>query len=369
MVATTRAPAPVRGPIFIVGAMGSGTTLLRLMLDSHERIAIPHETGFMRAYNAMQYIPFKWTGHGWYERLGWPREEFDERLREFFNDAFSRYAEEHGKERWGEKTPLHTWHIGAIRRLFPDSVFVAITRHPGASAASIMRRFGRSLGDTVFHYERYNKEILRNADRHRRRMIVLRYEDLVMRTEQVMRELLDWLGEPWSARVLQHHEIQGSRDHDRIEGQTRAEDSIDPSRVTSWASTMHALDRRYIASELDRLAEFLGYSMDDPAQVAPWGAGGSLLFGGREVSARVDAFPDLGIRERMPIPLAERQYSPRMLSLTDAPEPERKITTLPTVRRGARPLLRRLPGPALRAVHRAMQRVERARGTPATRVT
>jgi hypothetical protein len=367
--ATPRPPAPVRGPIFIVGAMGSGTTLLRLMLDSHERIAIPHETGFMRAYNAMQHIPFKWTGRGWYERLGWPREEFDDKLREFFEDVFERYAEEHGKERWGEKTPLHTWHIGAIKRLFPESVFIGIARHPGASVASIMRRFGRPLGETVYHYERYNKEILRNADKHRRRMIVLRYEDLVLRTEQVMRELLGWLGEPWSERVLEHHVIQGERDHDRIEGQTRAEDAVDPSRIASWASSMHPFDRRYIASEIPRLSEFWGYSMDEPETLAPLSADGSLLFGGREVSARVDAFADLNIRERMPVPLAERQYSPWQLALDEAPEPEPPITALPTVRRGARPLLRRLPGPAVRAGRRAMKRIERARGTPATRIT
>ena len=30
------------GPIFIIGCMGSGTTLIRLILDSHENIAIPH---------------------------------------------------------------------------------------------------------------------------------------------------------------------------------------------------------------------------------------------------------------------------------------------------------------------------------------
>src|SRR4051812_49820225 len=90
--ATPRPPAPVRGPIFIVGAMGSGTTLLRLMLDSHERIAIPHETGFMRAYNAMQYIPFKWSGRGWYERLGQARDEVDEQLRGVFYDLFEPYA-------------------------------------------------------------------------------------------------------------------------------------------------------------------------------------------------------------------------------------------------------------------------------------
>jgi hypothetical protein len=358
---TPRPPAPVRGPIFIVGAMGSGTTLLRLMLDSHERIAIPHETGFMRAYNAMQFIPFKHTGRGWYERLGWPREEFDEKLREFFDDAFSRYAEEHGKQRWGEKTPLHTWHIGAMKRVFPESVFVAIARHPGASVASIMRRFGWSLSDSVYHYERYNKELLRHAQRHRRRMIVLRYEDLVLRTEPVVRELLEWLGEPWDARVLQHHVIQGERDHMRIEGQTRAEDPVDPARVAGWISQMHPFDRRFVGERVGRLGEFYGYSMGDPDALAPLGGESSLLFGGREVAARIEEFADLDITTRMPVPYAEQHYQPWRFELVDAPEPEPPLTALPTVRRSARPILRRLPGPAVRALARAMRGAERAR--------
>src|SRR2546423_11787843 len=140
-------------------------------------------------------------------------ETYNEKVLKYFDDVFTRYAEEHGKERWGEKTPLHTWHIGAMKRLFPDSVFVAIARHPGASVASIMRRFEWPLGETVYHYGRYNKEILRNAACHPRRMVVLRYEDLVLRTEPVMRELLAWLGEPWSARVLEHHAIQAERNY------------------------------------------------------------------------------------------------------------------------------------------------------------
>ena len=36
-------PAPVHGPVFIIGAMGSGSTLLRLILDSHDNIAIPRD--------------------------------------------------------------------------------------------------------------------------------------------------------------------------------------------------------------------------------------------------------------------------------------------------------------------------------------
>jgi len=99
--------------------MGSGTTLLRLVLDSHEHIAIPPETGFMRGYGALRFTPFKWSGRDWTGRLGWSEQEFDALAREFYDRLFSRYAEQHGKRRWGEKTPLHTWHVDDMARLFP----------------------------------------------------------------------------------------------------------------------------------------------------------------------------------------------------------------------------------------------------------
>src|SRR5205085_5837080 len=98
-----------------------------------------------------------------------------------------------------------------------------------------------------------------------------------------------------------------------------------------------------------RLAEFYGYSMEDASRLAPLGGGGSLLFGGREVAARVDAFEDLDVRTRMPVPYAEQYYQPWRFDLSDAPEEEPQLTALPTMRRGARPLLRRLPRPAVRA--------------------
>ena len=367
MGASTRQPAPGRGPIFIVGTMGSGTTLLRLMLDSHERIAIPHETGFMRAYNAMTFIPFKYSGREWYSRLGWPRQEFDDKLRDFFQDVFERYAAAHGKERWGEKTPLHTWHIDGMKRLFPESVFVAIARHPGAAIASSMRRFSRPIGPAMYHYERYAKEIARQAARHPRRMIILRYEDLLLRTEPAMRELLDWLGEPWSERVLEHHVIQAEREHDRIEGQTRADASRDPSRITHWAETMHGADRLSIAHQLGRLGEFYGYSMDDPSALAPLGEGDSLLFGGAEVRARVDEFADLDIRTRMEIPYAERHLHPARLRVVDAPEEEPPPEALEAVRRTARPIMLRLPGPVRRLMAFLGRGVARVRTRGRTR--
>ncbi|MEA2468841.1 MAG: hypothetical protein QOJ57_2967 [Thermoleophilaceae bacterium] len=314
--------------------MGSGTTLLRLMLDSHERIAIPHETGFMRAYNAMQFIPFKWTGRGWAERLGWKKDDFDGRLREFFDDMFMRYAEDHGKERWGEKTPLHTWHINSMKRVFPDAVFVAIVRHPGAAVTSSVRRFERPVERAAYHYERYNKEIVRQAEKLPRRMILLRYEDLLLRTEPVMRELLAWLGEEWSDAVLEHHVVQGTREHKRVEGKTRPDESRDPSRISRWDTTMPEADREHLSGQVARLGELFGYSMTDPEALAPLSETGSLLFGGAEVAERIERFPDLDIRTRMPVPSFEHHYNPRKFRLV--PVDEEPATARSVIRRFTR---------------------------------
>jgi hypothetical protein len=342
--------------------MGSGTTLLRLMLDSHERLAIPHETGFMRAYNAMRFVPFKVTGGGWSRRLGWSDKEMDEKLRQFFDEMFMRYASEHGKQRWGEKTPFHTWHIDAMKRVFPDSVFVAIVRHPGGTVASITRRFDDPLKTAVNHYQRYSQEIARQAARHPRRMIVLRYEDLLLRTEPVMRELLHWLGEPWSEQVLRHHEVQSARSDRRIEGKTRAGDSRDPSRITRWTTTLPESDRSYVVQRLGRLAEFYGYSGGDAEALAPLSVSGSLLFGGREVGRRIDAFPDLDLRTRMPVPLNEFRYDPRKFGMVAKPgvlppwpeELERPEDT--PLRRAARPILAKLPAPARDGIRKVTPR-------------
>lgn len=218
--------------------MGSGTTLLRLMLDSHPHIAIPPETGFMRAYKAHRHIPFKHSGRGWARRLGWTDDELDGLLRELYDTLFMRYAEQHGKRRWGEKTPIHTWHVDAMARLFPDARFVGIIRHPGAVVASNMRRWRHSMPKAAIHYDRYARELARQAARRPARFVVLRYEDLVLQPEPVMRELLAWLDEPWADEVLAHDEVQAARGGRRVvEGRTVVDDPIDVSRISrGWAA-------------------------------------------------------------------------------------------------------------------------------------
>ena len=304
----------VGGPIFIVGPMGSGTTLLRLMLDSHPHIAIPPETGFMRAYKAHRFVPFKITGRGWARRLGWSDDELDALLRDLYDTLFMRYAEQHGKRRWGEKTPVHTWHVDAMARLFPDARFVGIIRHPGAVVSSNMRRWKHSLPKAAIHYDRYARELARQAARRPKRFVVLRYEDLLLQPEPVMRELLDWLGEPWADEVLAHDEVQSSRGGRRVvEGRTVVDDPIDVSRMSKWVQRMDVERRARLDERLGRLGAFFGYRTDDPSVLEPIAGAGRYVARGDEIAARLPAFPDLNLKARPVPPVYEVLYDPRKL--------------------------------------------------------
>jgi hypothetical protein len=348
------------GPIFIVSAMGSGSTLIRLILDSHDRIGIPQETGFMRAYQAHMFIPLKWSGRNWARRMGWSRKELDTELAAFYDRIFSRYIERQGKARWGDKTPLHTWHVDGMARLFPNAQFIGMLRHPGGSVGSNMTRFGHPFGRAVNHVERYDREIARQAAKHGDQFVILRYEDLVLRPEPVLRELLDWLGEPWSDKVLQHHEVQAAKSGGKlvVEGTNRIDDPIDVSRVGKWFERMSATHRTSLAARMGRLSEFYGYDMNDPAVLAPLSANGGLLFHGPDVAARMQAFPDLRLDEKAEPGLAERHFHPGRMQLHGVGEFVKKAPPPPEPPFHVR-LWRVLPLPVRRHFHPFGRRMRR----------
>jgi hypothetical protein len=258
-------------PIFIVGTMRSGTTLFRLILDAHPRISIPEETGFMAAVAATREIPNWQHGQGWFKRLGWTEEEFDASLREFYSGLFERHAFRQGKQRWGDKTPMHAYHIEQITHLFPDAVFIGIVRHPGAVVHSLMRKFHYELADAVAYWDSTNKEILRcGLGLDDDRFGLLRYEDLVGDPEVTLRELVDWLGEPWSDDVLRHNDVHAARGTPRLSaGATRTRDPIRGELADRWSEELREGQRQVLVNRTGALARFLGYDPSGPGAQAP----------------------------------------------------------------------------------------------------
>ncbi len=300
----------VPGPVFVVGSMRSGSTMLRLMLDSHPRIAIPSETGFMGSAAAVHRIPDWKFGDGWYERLGWSAAEVDERLREFYDGMFRRYASTQGKPRWGEKTPFHTAHMVRMAQIFPDARFVGIVRHPGAVASSLHRRFHYEFGEAVTYWQDINKRMLSSAIALGDRFALCRYEDLVRQGEPVLRELLDFLGEPWEPEVLHHHEVQREKGAPRaVEGRTITSDPVDASRADAWSTSVGEDERGELERASD-LAAFLGYAADGVEGVDGTGGGwrdpAGLVATGTRLAVRHRACPvDLTPEDHRAMSLAE----------------------------------------------------------------
>lgn len=275
-----------RGPIFVVGSMRSGSTMLRLILDSHPDIAIGAETGFMGALLAAKTIPNWRYGDRWYERLGCTEAEMDVRLHEFYGEMFARYAAAQGKRRWGEKTPFHTAHIPAMAQVFPDAVFVGIVRHPGAVAASLRDNFHYEFIDAVSYWTATNLDLIRAGAALGPRFVLCRYEDLVTDSEKSLRELVDWLEEPWSADVLEHHRVQRDKGAPRVvDGSTSSRERIDARRAASWVDSVAAPDRAAL-DEVAPLAAFLGYGSGGVSQSS------AQLWDGSELARRRAAWAD-----------------------------------------------------------------------------
>jgi hypothetical protein len=195
-------------PIFIVGCQRSGTTLLRLILDSHPRISCGPETRFLADFAEV-------TRRNWgsLRNYGYPQEYWDAKFAELFASFQRDYASARGKSRWADKTPRYALSLDYIVRLFPSSQIVHMVRDGRDVVASHRDRWGYwSALKAVEKWPRYVRAV-QDAALPPDRLYEVRYEALVDDTEATLRALLDFLGEDWDPAVLDYdsapHDIGG----------------------------------------------------------------------------------------------------------------------------------------------------------------
>jgi len=186
-------------PIFVVGCQRSGTTMLRLMLDSHSRISCGPETRFLA--DLERIVGADWKRLAQY---GFTQEEWLERIATFFDGIQSDYAASRGKARWADKSPRYALSLDFVTRLFPDAQVVHVIRDGRDVAVSHRKRFGywSSVKSSV-KWPRYIAAArLAGAGLPADRYHELRYEDLVTDGEKTLRTLFEFLEEPWEPAVL-----------------------------------------------------------------------------------------------------------------------------------------------------------------------
>ena len=256
-------------PIFIIGTQRSGTTLLRLMLDSHENIAVGFESGFMLAVDHIKRLPGWNYGKNWYRRYGMDEEELNARIRDFYSGIFSDYAAANGKARWGEKTP-NLAPMAEMARIFPDAQFVCIVRHAGAVASSL-KRWNYTFERAIDYWVESNRRIKRLAPKlGTERVHVCRYEDLVSDPRAVLGDIMSFLDEPWSDDLLRHHEIQTARGTpSSVEGGTRVDRPVDAGAIDQWRGQLSDAELAALSDAPKRLLKHFGYRARTAVPASP----------------------------------------------------------------------------------------------------
>jgi tetratricopeptide (TPR) repeat protein len=222
-------------PIILGGCGSSGTTLLKTMLDAHEKIACGPELSFFdrpvlyrtkigelhQMFNKQNFDALEKELHfpmvtptGTYFGLFSPNagkqyHSFDHiekmfqmsrDLKHFLDLFFSNHAYQQKKRRWAEKTPNNIFCVQKVLDLFPDAYFVHVIRDGRDVALSLVEKRKFSLSTAIYRWLLAVEAGIRN--RGHDRYLEIRYEDLVLDPENTLRALMQSLEEDFDPTMM-----------------------------------------------------------------------------------------------------------------------------------------------------------------------
>jgi hypothetical protein len=191
----------VEAPVFVLCSLRSGSTLLRVLLNSHPEIHAPHELHLrymrVRLRNRLSRRSMA--------ELGLDAEGMRYLL---WDRLLHRELAASGKRLIVDKTPNNVFIADRLRACWPDARFVFLLRHPAAIARSRKALRPRVEEDAnVDRIRRYCEALDRARQRHPGHTV--RYEELTADPTRVTRELCAFLGVPWDPAMLDY----GEHDH------------------------------------------------------------------------------------------------------------------------------------------------------------
>lgn len=199
---------------FIIAPPRSGTTLLRLIFDSHPAIAAPPETlifpyllGALREERVMRAM---WN-------VGFHREVLARSIGDFARDFVEVYARTKQKRFWVEKTTTHVEWLPELHEACPDVKFVLLYRHPFDVVRSMMERnmieaydrfapwrreHSSSFAACCAYVAQQQEAMLAFQTQYRGSAHAIRYEQLVADPERELQDACAFLGVEFAPQML-----------------------------------------------------------------------------------------------------------------------------------------------------------------------
>lgn len=260
-------------PIFVGGAGRSGTTLLRVVLDSHPRIACGPELKVTPAICGLWYD----MQTGFFPALlehGLGREDLNALTRALIDGLLAKFRASQGKHRSAEKSPNNVFYFEHLHRIFPDSPLVHVLRDGRDVVCSLLTmdwvdsrtgapidytRDARKAAQYWVQAVQAGRQAGRNIGPARYREI--KYEDIVARPEPTLRALFAFLGEMWDDAVLRFHE-NTARPLGHESSAAQVSRPLYASAAGRWANDLKPADKAAVKAVAGDLLIELGYAAD-----------------------------------------------------------------------------------------------------------
>jgi hypothetical protein len=266
----------LRAPVFIVGAPRSGTTLLRVTLNRHPQLAMwgGELDFFRRLYNRRNVfgdpanernrdrIVAAYLAIKPFRRLGLNAAFMRERMmsegatwRDLFACMLRACADSQGKPYAGEKTPGHAMHVNTLCEWFPDCGIIHLVRDPRAAVGSLitMPWATRSVLSGARTWRLFSTAAC--AASARDNYLLVKYEDLVTRTEQELRRICGHIGLAYRETMLQRNPAES----DPRPFIRRSYEGITTSRVGLWRQELEPWQLSVIEAVAGHRMQEFGY--------------------------------------------------------------------------------------------------------------
>ncbi len=192
-------------PIFVMCTLRSGSTLLRVLLNSHSKIHCPHEIHLR--YLGVD-LESKWVERSMKE-MGLDEERLEDLL---WDRVLHRELTSSGKPRLATKTPNDVFIADRIKTCWPNAKMIFLLRHPAAIVKSRQDYQGEEadFDDNVALIRRYCEAL--EAARQQYDGVTIRYEQLTADPEATLRRVCAHVGVDFEPGMLEY----GEQDHGRF---------------------------------------------------------------------------------------------------------------------------------------------------------
>lgn len=262
-----------RPPIFVGGAGRSGTTLMRVILDSHPQIACGPELKVIPRVCQM-WEEFQTAFLPTLKEYSLKRRDINALFRQLVLGLLEKYQEQSGKARIAEKSPNNVFYFDHLHFLFPDSPLLHIIRDGRDVVCSLLQmdwrnpktgqrlEYTQDAGKAAQYWGRAIQagRAARQKPSLAGRYLEVRYEELVSKPEETLRPVFEFLGEPWDPVVLKFHEQKRNLAGESSAAQVSQE--LYQSAVARWQKDLKPEDKQAVKNTVGDLLVALGYATD-----------------------------------------------------------------------------------------------------------